>query len=242
MIAPPAGAVAASGSTSIASASARRHELYSGGRCQRCVLEATAQWLLTDHDTALIAPQLQVIVEALTAMHRPNSGLVWIRQTHVQSVLRELARHPTLTHDVLDQLPAGRTANYMRSLLVEHGALPSRDERLARFQTWAAAAQQRIANEEHRKAVARFTRWGLEKRLRSMHTVTDSAFLRAKQSLTVTIEFCNWLAAETRLHRRTGGPGSHRFVAIDRAHHPGAHPAFHQMGHQGQAHRFRSGK
>ncbi|WP_409429454.1 hypothetical protein [Mycobacterium sp. SMC-11] len=29
-----------------------------------------------------------------------------------------------------------------------------------------------------------------------MTPVTDSAFLRAKQSLTVTIEFCNWLTAE----------------------------------------------
>ena len=41
-------------------------ELCSGGLCQRCVLEETAQWLLTDHKTGLIAPQLQVIVEALT--------------------------------------------------------------------------------------------------------------------------------------------------------------------------------
>ncbi|MGY4649802.1 hypothetical protein [Mycobacterium sp. URHB0021] len=29
-----------------------------------------------------------------------------------------------------------------------------------------------------------------------MSPVTDSAFLRAKQTVTVTIEFCNWLAAE----------------------------------------------
>jgi hypothetical protein len=29
-----------------------------------------------------------------------------------------------------------------------------------------------------------------------MGPVTDSAFLRAKQTVTVTIEFCNWLAAE----------------------------------------------
>ena len=160
------------------------------------MLEATAQRLLTDHDTGVIAPQLQIIVDALTAMHRPNSGLMWIRQPHVQSVLRELARHPTLTHEVLDQLPAGRTTDYMRSLLVEHGALPSRDERLARFQTWAVTAQQRITTDEHRKVLARFIRWSLEKRLRSMNAVTDSAFLRAKQTLTVTIEFCNWLAAE----------------------------------------------
>jgi integrase len=152
--------------------------------------------LLTDYDTGLIAPQLQVIVDALTTMHRPNSGLTWIRQPHVQSVLRELAHHPTLTHEVLDQLPAGRTTNYMRSLLVEHGALPSRGERLARFQTWAVAAQQRITTEEHRKVLARFIRWSLEKRLRLMSPVTDSAFLGAKQTVTVAIEFCNWLANE----------------------------------------------
>jgi len=74
--------------------------------------------------------------------------------------------------------------------------LPSRDERLARFQAWVRIAQQRITNEEHRKVIARFIRWGLEKRLRSMNPVTDSAFLHAKQTVTVTIEFCNWLAAE----------------------------------------------
>jgi len=108
-------------------------ELYSGGRCQRCVLRATASRLLTNPDTGAIAPQLQVIVDALAAMARPNSGLTWIRQPHVAHVLRELARHPTLTHDVLDQFPPGRTTNYMRSLLVEHDALASRDERLARF-------------------------------------------------------------------------------------------------------------
>jgi len=171
-------------------------ELYSGGRCQRCVLSVTAQRLLTHPDTGLITAQLQVIVDALTAMHRPNSGRVWIRQPHVQSVLRELARHPTLTHEVVDRLPAGRTTDYIRSLLVEHGVLPSRDEKLARFQSWSVTARQRITTDEHRKVLARFIRWNLEKRLRSMSPVTDSAFRRAKQTVTVTIDFCNWLADE----------------------------------------------
>ena len=171
-------------------------EIYSGGRCLRCVLGTTAQRILTNPNTNAIAPQLQIIVDALTAMHRPNSGLTWIRQPHVQSVLCELACHPTLTHEVFDRLPASRTSNYMRSLLVEHAALPSRDARLARFQTWTVTAQQRITTDEHRKVLARFIRWSLEKRLRSMSPVTDSAFLGAKQAVTVTIEFCNWLAAE----------------------------------------------
>lgn len=171
-------------------------ELYSGGRCQRCVLAATARHLLTNPDTGTIAPALQIIVDALHGMARPNSGLTWIRQAHVQTALRDLARQPTLTHEVLDGLPPGRTTDYLRSLLVEHGALPSRDERLARFQAWAATKLDRITTDDHRKVITRFVRWGLEKRLLSMSPVTDSAFLRAKQSLTVTIDFCNWLAAE----------------------------------------------
>lgn len=171
-------------------------ELYSGGQCQRCGLRATAQRLLTNPDTGVIAAQLQLIVDALAEMDRPNSGLTWIRQTHVQRALRELARHPTLTHDVLDQLPPGRTTNYVRSLLVEHGALTSRDEKLAQFQSWTVTARSRITTEEHRNLIARFIRWNLEKRLRSMNPVTDSAFLRAKQTITVTIEFSNWLTAE----------------------------------------------
>jgi hypothetical protein len=80
-------------------------EVYSGGRCQRCVLGATAQRLLANPDTGVIAPQLQVIVEALTAMQRPNSGLTWIRQSHVDQTLRDFARHRTLSHEVLDRLP-----------------------------------------------------------------------------------------------------------------------------------------
>ncbi|MGY4649801.1 hypothetical protein ACVWWN_003597 [Mycobacterium sp. URHB0021] len=56
----------------------------------------------------------------------------------------------------LTSCQTGRTTGYMRNLLVELGTLPPRDERLARFQSWAVTAQQRITTEEHRKLVARF--------------------------------------------------------------------------------------
>jgi hypothetical protein len=154
-----------------------------------------------------VAAELQVIVDALGAMSRPNSGLTWIRQPHVAEVLSGLGQQNALTHEALDQLPPGRTTNYVRSLLVEHGVLPSRDERLARFQVWSADALERVTTDEHRKVVARFVRWGLEKRLRSMNPVSESAFLRAKQTLTVTIDFCNWLVTEhdTSLSNLTQG-------------------------------------
>lgn len=92
--------------------------------------------------------------------------------------------------------PARSFERHVRGLLVAHQSLPARDERLARFLSWAATAQQRITTDEHRKVIARFIRWGLERRLRSMGTVTDSAFLRAKQTTTVTIESCNWPTTE----------------------------------------------
>ena len=160
------------------------------------MLEETAHWLLTGHDTGLIAPQLQVIVDALTAMHRPNSGLVWIR--HPTSSLfcaswPATQPSPTRYSTSCRQVGQLTTSEVFWS---KHGALPSRDERLANFQSGASMAKRRITTEEHRKVVTRFIRWNLEKRLRSMNPVTESAFLRAKQTVTVTIDFCNWLAAE----------------------------------------------
>jgi len=87
-------------------------ELYRGGLCQRCVLIDTARKLLTDIDTGTVDPGLQVIVDALGAMSRPNSGLTWIRQPHVAEVLSGLGQQNALTHEALDQLPPGRTTNY----------------------------------------------------------------------------------------------------------------------------------
>ncbi|MEE6163401.1 MULTISPECIES: hypothetical protein [unclassified Mycolicibacterium] len=169
------------------------------------MLGDTATGLLTNPDTGVIAPQLQIIVDALTAMPRANSGLTWIRQKHVAQILTELARHPDISHDVVDSLPPGHTTNYLRNLFIEHKAIPPRDDRLAAFRWWVVAAQERITTKEHRQVIARFIRWNLEKRLRTMDPVTDSAYQRAKQTVTVTIEFCNWLVAEndTTVHQLT---------------------------------------
>ncbi|OHT81887.1 Fis family transcriptional regulator [Mycobacteroides chelonae] len=171
-------------------------ELYSGGCCQRCVLVATARRLLSNPETGILSTELERIVIALGAMTRPNSGLTWIRQKHVDEALRQIAAHPELTHEVFDQLPKGRTTNYLRALLVEHDLLPARSERIVRFTDWARESLQRVDAEEHRKLLSQYARWGLERHLRGKDTVSESAFMAAKQVLTVTIDFCNWLTTE----------------------------------------------
>jgi len=174
-------------------------ELYRGGSCLRCILKYTATDLLRSPDTGEVDPKLTVIVEALGAMERPNSGLTWIQQKHVKRFLKQLAAQEETTHEAIDTLPAGRTTNYVRALLVEHGVLPARDELLARFDRWALEKQERVIGSEQQTVIDQFRRWGLLRHLRSSSPISNSAFLRAKQSFTVAIEFSNWLTLERGL-------------------------------------------
>jgi integrase len=126
-------------------------------------------------------------------MKRANSGLTWIQQPHVTEFLQQLAAEPVITHARLDELPASRTREYVRGLLVEHNALPRRDELSARFSGWAEQALERITSPSHRDITRRYVRWHHQRRMNQMDEVAQGTFLRAKQAVTVAIELLNWL-------------------------------------------------
>jgi len=87
-----------------------------------CELAALVEQLLTN-GTGVMAAELVPVATALKSMKRSNSGVTWIRQRHVTAFLKDLAVAPTITHEKLDELPGtDRTRNYVRGLLVEHGA------------------------------------------------------------------------------------------------------------------------
>jgi hypothetical protein len=168
-------------------------ELYRGSRCWSCELAALVYQLLTNPDTGVMAAELVPVAAALKSMKRSNSGVTWIRQRHV-AFLKDLAVAPSITHEKLDELPgADRTRNYVRGLLVAHGALPRRDELTVRYAQWATSALARVSDDDHRDVVRRFIRWHLQRRMNRMETVPHGTFLRSKQTVTVTIEFLNWL-------------------------------------------------
>ncbi|ROP66759.1 Fis family transcriptional regulator [Curtobacterium sp. PhB115] len=167
-------------------------ELYSQGRCWSCALSNYV-------DTALSAPnggvpaQLEPLADALKRMQRANSGLTWIRQDHVQATLRMIATNGTITHEAIDELPKSRTRDFVRGLLIEHGVLPRRDHYLAAFSEWLTQIPNRVADDEHRRLVDRWIRWNFLRKFRAMDEVPRNAFLRAKQSITVGVDFLNWL-------------------------------------------------
>lgn len=168
-------------------------ELYTGGRCWTCVLTATVDRLLTNPATGVMAAELVPVANALKSMKRANSGLTWIKQKHVTEFLTQLAVAPMISHASLDQLPASRTRNYVRGLLVEHGALPRRDELAARYEAWSAEAVERVTNDASREVIRRYLRWHHQRRMNAQQLVSHGTFLRSKQTVTVAIEFLNWL-------------------------------------------------
>lgn len=170
-------------------------ELHSSGRCWRCVFIDDLDAGLTDPTTGAVAATLRPLAQALRQMPRPNSGLTWIRQSHVQTFLRQLVAEPTITHERLDSLTASRTREHVRALLVAHGILPRRDELLARYTRWSRQALARVTDSDHRDVAERFVRWHMLRRMNQMDTVTHGTFLRSKQTVTVAIELLNWLTA-----------------------------------------------
>ena len=140
-----------------------------------------------------MAPELVPLANALRSMKRANSGLTWIRQRHVTTFLKNLALQPSITHESIDALPRSRTRDYVRGLLVEHGVLPRRDETKVRYQEWAQDALERLTDEANRAIIDRYIRWHHLRRMNELEAVSHGTFLRSKQTVTVAINFLNWL-------------------------------------------------
>lgn len=168
-------------------------ELYTGGRCWGCTLATTVDRLLANPTTGHIATELVPLASALKSMKRANSGLTWIRQKHVTAFLQKLAVTPAVTHEAVDALPKSRTREFVRGLLVEHGALPHRDIYRARYDQWSRDAAGKLTDPLNGDAIRRYIRWHHQRRMNQMDQVPQGTFLRSKQSVTVAIDLLNWL-------------------------------------------------
>lgn len=167
-----------------------------GGLCPRCLLSDRVDDLLRSRDGTTLPP-LQPMAAAIKTMEHANSGVTWLRNPVVSGLLRRLSTgEVTLSHEALDALPASRTVQHIRGLLVEHGALPARDEYLATFSRWLHTKLAAIEDPHQRQLVETFATWHHVRNLRAKAqrgAVTPNAFLQAKQSTTLAVEFLTWL-------------------------------------------------
>jgi hypothetical protein len=150
---------------------------------------------------------------ALIAVPRPVTAMTWLSRVTssatspatrtppppaVTRLLTEIAvDRRELTHDLLDDLPAGETLDHLRAVLVASGTLPARDERLATLQRWITATIATRTDPTERQLLHRYAVWHhlrrLRRRLGTAHTSRLQA-LNGRCHTTAAVNFLDWLA------------------------------------------------
>jgi hypothetical protein len=171
-------------------------KMFEKGRCARCSLRGRAWDLLAGAEADAIAG-LTVVIEAIAAARNPYSALNWLRTGGAAVILAEVAAGRTaLTHQALDVHPNRRAADYLRHMLVAGGALPSRDEALARVELWSREVLDAIDEPADRRLVQAYLTWRVLRRLRRRsetspgpRTVTGGA----RHRVLAVVAFLAWL-------------------------------------------------
>ncbi len=142
-------------------------KLYEKGRCAPCSLRRRTRQLLSA-GTGTIAPQLNGVFDAVTAARQPRSALNWLRKGAGAGLLADVAAgRLAISHEALDDCPHRRAADYLRHMLTAAGALPPRDEDLARAGQWLAGVLDTIEPGADRRLAQAYATWQVMRRLRA---------------------------------------------------------------------------
>ena len=173
--------------------------LHDRGRCARCSLKRRTTALLAD-DHGHVPAALEPVAEAIAQARQPYSALNWLRQGIGAQILAELASGQlATTHQALDTHPHPRAANYLRRLLIAHGALPDRDDELARTEVWTDELLAGIQRTEDLRLVTTYATWRVLRRLRARAQRTPrprTTIRHARNQLTAATALLDWLATQ----------------------------------------------
>lgn len=104
-----------------------------------------------------------------------------------------------LTHGFLDDLGPSKPVEHLRSVLVATGALPDRDEQLARLERWISDTVGTVTDPEHRNLVRHYAAWHLLRRLRTRNhgrPVTSGQATGIRHRLRGAIAILDWLTSQ----------------------------------------------
>ena len=142
-------------------------KLYERGRCDRCSLRRRATALLAGPGGQVPAGLLPVL-EGICTARIPKSALNWLRRSHGAALLADLAAGKLpVTHQALDADPRRRAAGFLRQMLTAGGALPPRDEELARTGQWLGGVLETIEPAAAQRVARAYATWQVMRRLRA---------------------------------------------------------------------------
>jgi hypothetical protein len=204
----------------------REDKLFERGLCAHCALARRAATLMAGPGGE-IASALVGVHNAIVASISSYKALNWLRSGAGAPILFDLASGELeLSHEALDAHPRPRAAGYLRQMLVAHGALPERDEPLARLERWLEATVAGIDRPEDRRVVRGFAPWftlrGIRRRAGRSEPNRRTATAYARNQVRSAMAFLDWLAErdltlstcrQTSIDRwYATGPGSRRNV------------------------------
>ena len=103
--------------------------------CIRCSVTLIVRQLLSAA-TGTIADSLTELPAALAQRGRPDSTIRWLLKPIPRALLQNIGAETSVTHASLDACPPGQARHHLRSLLIDAGILPLRDEHTERLETW----------------------------------------------------------------------------------------------------------
>lgn len=168
---------------------------------RRCILTEMLRDVLDD-GSGQISSTLRPLFDRLRQVERPLGCQTWLRQEHVQRMLRSLPRGRTpLTHEGLSTLGAPRTVAYLRDLLMKYGLLPARDRHLLMFESWLAGHLAAVDDAEQRKLLNQYATWDVLRKLResaARGSLGPSRDSTARDRLRKATEFLMFLSGRSR--------------------------------------------
>ncbi|PCG87055.1 hypothetical protein CIB93_05835 [Streptomyces sp. WZ.A104] len=170
--------------------------LYHRGLCPGCTRERSVNEVLTGPD-GRVRPELDGVRAALF-LPPPRTVLRWINKTPARhAAFRALAEADgPVTHAVLDRVADDAVAAHLRALLVAGGALPERDEHLARLEAWLTRTIARVPDPEERRILWRYVRWQPLRRLRRLppgRHVTHGQADAVRMEIRNVVRLLEWL-------------------------------------------------
>lgn len=176
-----------------------RHEKLLRSHCRRCTAEATIAGLFPA-ELLEANPQARSLHAAFLATDA-LSVLRAFERTRSVKLLRSLLISPdTITHATLDAAGTDQATRTVRSVLVEHGLLPPRDNNLARFEAWVGSTAALINDPAERAAFVRFARWRHLRELRQRPTpIPSTTTTSRRRELRIVLELLAWARDHGRI-------------------------------------------
>lgn len=172
-------------------------KLYERARCERCALVRRATELMAGPDSTVVAA-LTGVHAAIVASATPRKALNWLRSGAGAPILAAIAAGTMpLSHEALDNHPKRRAADHVRQMFVAHGALPERDEALARLERWIDHRLAAVDRPDDAGLLRRFATWhvlrSLRRRVEHRPANQRVATRYARNQISTAIGFLDWL-------------------------------------------------